>query len=326
VADGHNVPLTNYMNAQYFTEISIETPPQTFKVVLDTGSSNLWIPSVQCASISCYGHKQYNSQASSTFISNGSREVSIPFGSTTPRGVVSNDVFNIGDLRIRGQNFVEVPLFSITIIKVRRDIGPCALDDTISVPSPFSNMITEKLIASPVFSFHISTDTFDNYATFGGIDPSAYVGDLLYVPVTRKGRWEVDLLKISFDNEELDLESGITATIDTGASFIILPTTFADFLNSQIGAKRGTTGHYQVACAKVDSLPEFSFYFGGKAYPLKGTDYILEIQDACISPFVGLDNNFSGSGSQWFVGAVFLRKYYTVFDAGRAAIGFATSV
>jgi saccharopepsin len=93
-----------------------------------------------------------------------------------------------------------------------------ALDDTISVPSPFYNMITEKLIASPVFSFHISTSTSDNYATFGGIDPSAYLGDLSYVPVTHKGRWEVDLLKISFGDDELDLESGTSATIDTGAS------------------------------------------------------------------------------------------------------------
>ena len=96
-----------------------------------------------------------------------------------------------------------------------------ALDDPISV-SPFSNMIMEKLIALPIFSFHISTSTFNNYATFGGIDRSAYVGDLSYVPVMCRGRWEVDLLNISFDNKELDLESGTTAIIDTGAPWVLL--------------------------------------------------------------------------------------------------------
>jgi len=124
-----------------------------------------------------------------------------------------------------------------------------------------------------------------------------------------------------------------------------MPTNVAEILNAQIGAKRAPTGSYEVPCAKVDSFPEFSFHFGGKAYPLKGTDYILEIQGVCFSSFVGVD--FSGSGSQWVVGenltnavvhrslnrkfflklgAVFLRKYYTVFDAGRAVIGFATLV
>jgi saccharopepsin len=93
--------------------------------------------------------------------------------------------------------------------------------DTISVnhiTPPFYSMINQHLIDSPVFSFRLGSSEEDGgEAVFGGIDDSAYTGEITYVPVRRKAYWEVELEKISFGDEELDLEN-TGAAIDTGKS------------------------------------------------------------------------------------------------------------
>lgn len=91
--------------------------------------------------------------------------------------------------------------------------------DTIAVSHvvpPFYYLLNENLLDEPVFAFRMGRSEEDGgEATFGGIDHSAYKGKLVYAPVRRKAYWEVELNKIGFGGDELELEN-TGAAIDTG--------------------------------------------------------------------------------------------------------------
>ncbi|KAI9615590.1 hypothetical protein H4Q26_011532 [Puccinia striiformis f. sp. tritici PST-130] len=112
------------------------------------------------------------------------------------------------------------------------------------------------------------------------------------------------------------------AAIDTGTSLIALPTDTAEIINAEIGAKKSWSGQYTVDCGRIPELPNLTFNFGGKEFTITGEDYILQVQGTCISAFTGLDMP-PNIGELWIIGDVFLRKWYTVYDWGRDAVGFA---
>ncbi|GAA5883276.1 hypothetical protein JCM3774_001745 [Rhodotorula dairenensis] len=321
---GHSTPLTNYLNAQYYTEIGLGTPPQIFKVILDTGSSNLWVPGKQCTSIACFFHAKYDSAQSSTYKPNGT-EFKIQYGTGSLEGFIDNDVLQIAGLKVKGQDFAESTVEPGLTFAFGKFDGILGLGyDTISVAHvvpPFYNMLDQGLLDEPVFSFWMGSDPEQGEAVFGGVDSKHYKGKIEYVPVRRRGYWEVELEKVDFGGETLELEN-TGAAIDTGTSLIALPTDISEMINKQIGAKKGYTGQYTVECSTVKSLPDLTLYFGGKPYTLTAEDYILQVQNQCLSAFTGID--IPGT-PLWIIGDVFLRKFYTVYDKGRDAVGFAVS-
>ncbi|KAL2865762.1 aspartic peptidase domain-containing protein [Aspergillus lucknowensis] len=323
----HDVLVDNFMNAQYFSEIELGTPPQTFKVVLDTGSSNLWVPSSECGSIACYLHQKFDSSASSTYKKNGS-EFSIKYGSGSLSGFVSQDTLKIGDLKVKEQDFAEATSEPGLAFAFGRFDGILGLGfDSISVNGivpPFYKMIEQGLLDDPVFAFYLGDTNKEgdsSEATFGGIDKDHYTGELINIPLRRKAYWEVDLDAIALGDEVADLEdTGVI--LDTGTSLIALPSNLAEMINAEIGAKKGFTGQYSVDCATRDSLPDITFTLTGHNFTIGPYDYTLEVQGSCISAFMGMDFP-EPVGPLAILGDAFLRRWYSVYDLGNSAVGLA---
>ena len=78
----------------YVAPISLGTPPQSFNVVLDTGSSNIWVPDVSCSFGGCTGKHHFDSSKSSTYSKNG-QHFSIHYGTGSASGFLGTDVFAV---------------------------------------------------------------------------------------------------------------------------------------------------------------------------------------------------------------------------------------
>ena len=102
------VKIYNYLDAQYYGDIGIGTPPQPFTVVFDTGSSNLWVPSKECRlSAACYLHKYFDSAKSSSYKANGTH-FNITYGSGAVVGYVGEDTVSLAGLKAENAYFGQI--------------------------------------------------------------------------------------------------------------------------------------------------------------------------------------------------------------------------
>ena len=91
---GESESIKDYANAQYYGSISIGSPPQSFEVIFDTGSSNLWVPKVGCTHCGnpFFGtpKSKYDHVQSSSYKVDG-KDFEIMYGSGSVSGYFSTD-------------------------------------------------------------------------------------------------------------------------------------------------------------------------------------------------------------------------------------------
>lgn len=326
--------LTNFLDAQYYGAISIGSPPQDFTVLFDTGSSNLWVPSIHCSflDLACWLHHRYNSKKSSTYVQNGTK-FSIRYGRGSLSGFISEDTVSIAGLPVLKQQFGEaVKQPGITFAVARFD-GVLGMGyPTISVANVtpvFDTAMSEKLLPQNVFSFYISRDpaaAVGGELMLGGSDPQYYTGDLHYVNVSRKAYWQIKTSSIEVGNQLTLCKDGCQAIVDTGTSLMVGPVPEIRALHKAIGALPLLMGEYMIDCKKIPTLPVISFNIGGKMFNLTGEDYVLKESqmgaELCLSGFMAMDIP-PPAGPLWILGDVFIGKYYTVFDRDADRVGFA---
>lgn len=321
-----------YLDASYFGEISIGTPPQNFLVLFDTGSSNLWVPSVYCQSQACTTHSRFNPSQSSTFSTN-SQSFSLQYGSGSLTGFFGYDTLTVQNIQVPNQEFglsENEPGTNFVYAKFDGIMG-------MGYPSlaagrattALQGMLQEGALNSPVFSFYLSSQQSSQNGgevIFGGVDSNLYTGQIYWAPVTQELYWQIGIEEFLIGGQASGwCSQGCQAIVDTGTSLLTVPQQYMSALLQATGAQEDQYGQFSVDCSSIQNLPTLIFIINGVQFPLPPYFYILNNNGYCI---VGVEPTYlpSQNGQPlWILGDVFLRAYYSIYDMGNNRVGFATA-
>ncbi|XP_069697358.1 pepsin A-like [Periplaneta americana] len=297
--NGDEVPLSD---PQYVATIELGTPGQPIRVVLDTGSSDLWVPSSElCDSgYDCNLHHVFYPTKSKSF-QQEDQPFSIQYGSGPVQGVCSSDVLQIPGLSPMKITFGLVTGEGEGILFDNTTDGILGLSylyrSTISPSGDLTNCINQ-----PLFSFYIGQDGGE--VIFGGMDSKYYHGDITYVPLLSTSLFPVSVPSLSIGDQTITNDVGI-AIVDTGTtSLVVSPEAY--YLISSI------MQDYQCG----EGAPNLTFLINNIPFPLE-SKFLFD--ENCNLQVTAADQT-------WILGLPFLRQYYSVFDMGNKQVGFAPAV
>ena len=331
--------MDNAQDFEYYGAVSIGTPPQDFTVVYDTGSSNLWVPSVNCTdykvSPACSNHAKFYPKQSSTYAVDN-RTLFLPYGSGAVYGNLGSDVTHMAGYDIPGQVFG-----MMTVIEGNGSFAQAAFDGIlglaypiIALPigdgptPPFDNLMKAGALPKPQFFTYLSSTPGDKESmiVFGGVDESKVTGEFTKVAFNELqpilGYWAVTLQSVSVDGKDTGACKDCIGVIDTGTSVIAGPPKVFDPILAELKV--------QPDCSNLDSLPPVSFTMAGVDFPLTPEQYVVKLPDGnggteCQLGMMAFDAG-EGIFPIWILGDTFLRAYGAIFDRGDNTVSFATAV
>ncbi|KAF9224644.1 acid protease [Gyrodon lividus] len=304
----------------WFGTISIGTPPLTYTVVFDTGSSDLVLPGVGCDD-SCYGHVTYDPALSLT-----SADLDKPFiikyaASDSAVGQQYTDNVTVVGLEAIGQT-INVALhysggFRFDVFHADGVLGMAFHDIAEYYSSPvFLTLVAQGKADEPVFAFSFKAPGAELY--LGGTNPDMYIGDFTYAEVTDVGYWQINIDNIVGNGQTLLIN--VPCIIDTGSNLIHGNRADVQILYQAIGGTLVLDDEfYSFPC---DAIPSVSFTFGGMSFLI--SPEIFDLGSDPNDPFYCLGAIVASDDPLWVVGTAFLRNVYTAFDVGNLRVGFAT--
>ncbi|KAG2076962.1 acid protease [Suillus decipiens] len=331
-----NIPVTN--SFEYYTaEIGVGSPPTTYSLIVDTGSSNTWIGA---------STKYVVTRASV----NTGQPVAVGYGSGSFSGTEYLDTVTLGSgVTITNQSIGVAATSSGfgTGIDGILGIGPVDLTKgtltklpTTTIPTVTDNLYKKGTIPQDIVSVFFqpssSQTTTDGELTFGGTDATKYTGKIAYTPLTATDNfasayWGIDE---SITYGSTPILSSTAGIVDTGTTFIYIASdAYTKYKSATSATVDAGTGLLLVSSAQYSALKNLNFHIGSETYSLTPNAQIwprslnsdIGGSSSAIYLIVNDIGTPSGQGFDFINGYTFLQRFYSVFDTAQSRVGFATT-
>lgn len=292
---------------QYTADLKIGTPGQNVEVLIDTGSSDLWVFTNHAADKNVYSP---NDSSTYEFVSNG---FEIQYVSGAAEGEWVKDTIQMGDITVKEQQFGAVEKSDSSSDIGIFGIGPTANEVRNAPGGQYPNfpqsLVDQKIIKKNAYSLYLDDlEASSGSILFGGVDSSKYKGKLYTVSFSDYAALAVSA---SVNGSET-----FDASLDCGTSLTYIPSKIVEKYAKEFGAQFDSQSGLYFVDDVIDGSLEFDI--SGIKISVPGDELAVKADKYSVTnapkPYVfTLLPNDQTQGMN-LLGDSFLRSAYAVFD------------
>lgn len=301
----------------YLCEIQIGTPPQSFLMLMDTGSADTWVPSTECLPQNCGNHLSLGANTSSTFQASN-RTFQVTYGSGAVSGIIGADTVTVAGMTLEnysmGATLQESVQFGDDNIPFDGLMG-LAMNQLShqGVPTLVDSLQSAGLIQNAILGIALgryADGENDGELVFGQADASKFDPSTTQtLPVTSDdGFWQVTMSAVTIDGQDAVINR--QAILDTGTTLMMAPNDDAMAFHELInGSASIGSGMFSIPCT-IEQVVTMTF--GNVAFQIDVRDLIFQpitddLRGNCVS---SLSAGTIKNGDTWLLGDSFLKNVY----------------
>ncbi|CAI5703723.1 unnamed protein product [Peronospora effusa] len=315
------VDMENYQGTIYFADIIVGG--STFVVLVDTGSSDLWISCHDLNGSSCKSTCPSNAK----IITYGSGDVcvlqtsaDIEFGNIA----VSNYAVGVA----QGPN-VNRNSSSSLLAGGAEGLFGLAYSALATLPSPGGQFI--DYVRS--FSMYLTQvdNTEGSFLLLNGVDDALISANGLapYTVMLKSAtptHWTIGMTALQIGNDTAVFpcstasKGSCDSIVDSGTSLLSMPTSVhADFVNTYLsGCTLYSSDSEIYICSSDVELPRLALTFGDVTFYLEKEDYILDLGGNMVVVEVQATSSSGSYDNTWIIGQTFLKVFYTKYSVNES--------